>query len=293
MPNSSMLTQALVYLGRGWSVVPAHTVDPSGQCSCRHIECNSPGKHPRIRWAQYQITPATAEQGASWWSRRGWEGSNIAVVTGRVSGLVVIDIDPRHGGDESVRANPEQFRGCAHQALTGGGGTHYYYTHPLDADISNAVNLLPGVDVRGDGGYVIAPPSSHASGQHYEWEASTDWGLSLEPLSIELLGRIRNYERPFGEDKHATRSLPDVEGVLAGTVRIPDGERNDTLARFAGRYSGEGKTREETLLLVQGINTASCDPALADREVDSHRALDLDARASQDTRHPGDYGGPW
>jgi hypothetical protein len=112
--------------------------------------------------------PAGPEQVRRWWRR--WPRANLGVVTGAVSGLVVLDVDPRHGGGYSL-AICEQLHGpLAHtvESLTGGGGQHLYFTHPGTAVPCRPI--APGLDVKGDGGLVVCPPSLHVSGRRYVWE---------------------------------------------------------------------------------------------------------------------------
>jgi len=107
-----------------------------------------------------------------YWAR--WPTANIGIATGSASDLVVLDVDPRNGGEEG-RIELEARIGPlpdTPQVLTGGGGTHDYFSHP-GSTVPNRKNLggLPGVDLKGDGGYVVAPPSNHTSGCPYAWDA--------------------------------------------------------------------------------------------------------------------------
>jgi len=150
--EASIEQAALGYLDRGWSVIPAQ---PSG-------------KRPLIRWKHFQEEAADAEQVHGWWGR--WPDANVSIVTGTHSGLIVIDVDPRHRGDRSL-AELERQHGALPEtleALTGGGGRHLYFAHPGGV-IHNRAGFVPGIDVRGDGGVVVAPPSVHASGKRYVW----------------------------------------------------------------------------------------------------------------------------
>ena len=96
--QSPSLEMALAYAKRGWSVIPAHHVTADGACSCGRNNCGNPGKHPRIGWVPYQTSAADETTITQWWGR--WEQANVAIVTGAVSGLVVLDIDVSHGGDD-------------------------------------------------------------------------------------------------------------------------------------------------------------------------------------------------
>ncbi len=109
-------------------------------------------KKPLLKsWKQYQTTPATDEEIAKWWKR--WPSANIGIITGKVSGVSVLDIDTYKGGDAS--RFPKTFT-----TKTGNGGLHLYYQYAPGLTISaNAYPDMPGVDVRNDGGFVIAPYS--------------------------------------------------------------------------------------------------------------------------------------
>ena len=250
-----MLDHALAYLERGWSVIPAHEIT-DGTCSCGRSKCPGPGKHPRIAWTVYQSRRPSPEEARRWWQR--WPNANIAIVTGAVSGLVALDIDPRHGGDESVHDLGELPSGPV--ALTGGGGQHLFFAHP-GRPIANGANLLPGIDLRGDGGYVIAPPSSHHSGRQYEWETETE-GLPLPDLP-EAVTRLLNGYKP--ELAAGVEGRFSIETILAHGVA--EGQRNTTMAQLAGHYIGEGNPPWETLMFCAGINAAYFRPPLPEEEV--------------------------
>lgn len=151
------------YAEQGWSVVPV-----------------APGKkRPGLEWAGYQATRATLEQIDAWYTDL-YAQYGVGIITGAISGLVVIDVDEgpgKAGGDELAKLQlkhgdlPE-----TPTVRTGGGGRHLYFKHPgRDAD-GNPIRiktgkdvLAPGIDVRGDGGMVVAPPTVHPNGRPYEW----------------------------------------------------------------------------------------------------------------------------
>lgn len=183
------LDHALEYAARGWAVIPLHTTTGKG-CSCARLHrCTSPGKHPRT---QHGLEDGTTDgdQIRTWWGR--WPKANVGIVTGAVSGLIVLDIDADKGGFQSLddmQAENEQLDDTI-TVNTGGGGRHLYFAHP-GTPIGNRGRMRPGIDFRGDGGYVVAPPSGHQSGRQYEWAIELD---EPAPLPAWLETELRERE---------------------------------------------------------------------------------------------------
>jgi Virulence-associated protein E/Bifunctional DNA primase/polymerase, N-terminal/Primase C terminal 2 (PriCT-2) len=157
-----MLEPALAYSRMRWRIFPCHTV-VDGRCSCGKASCSSAGKHPRTKQGFREATddPRTI---TGWWTR--WPDSNIGIATG--GGLVVIDIDGPEGIDEFkalVQAN--QLPPATLSSQTGR-GAHLVFATPGDGpEVRSAAR--GHVHVRGEGGYIIAPPSRHHSGRTYQW----------------------------------------------------------------------------------------------------------------------------
>ena len=166
-----MLQAALAYAQRlSWPVFPCHWITEAGTCSCNRPDCDSPGKHP-LTGHGFKEASRDEAQIQSWWSK--WPLANIGIATGAVSGFDVLDIDPRHGGDislEDLEAQHGKLPETAEQ-ITGGGGRHILFRHVLGLKSRN--EILPGIDVKADGGYILAAPSSHISRRHYAWEESS------------------------------------------------------------------------------------------------------------------------
>jgi hypothetical protein len=239
--RSGILTKAALDYGRlGWSVIP--------------IEAR--GKRPLIRWQVYEHRRAEAKEAAEWFRR--WPDANIAVVTGAVSGLVVLDLDPRHGADDSL-ARLEQAHGPLDQTVeveTGGGGRHLYFAHPGDLQPSR-VGLAPGVDLRGDGGYVAAPPSIHASGKPYYWVRSPE----VCPLAL-LPGWLCE-----GPDEGGHRGHPLAHWRRLLNEGVTQGQRNSTLASLAGHLLWHGVDAQVATELLLTWNAVRCRPPLDAEEV--------------------------
>ena len=159
----TMQEYALWYASLGMAVVPVHSVH-NGRCSCRKASnCSTPGKHPRTRHGTADATmdPTKIKQ----WK---WETANIGIATGQASGVIVIDVDPRNGGNDSLQRLQEELGDLPPHphVKSGGGGWHLFFKSPT-------VKLrqpASGVDVKADGGFVVAPPSVHVSGTRYTWQ---------------------------------------------------------------------------------------------------------------------------
>jgi hypothetical protein len=136
-------------------------------------------------------------------------------------------------------------------SVQAGGGTHLYFSHP-GGHIKNKVDILPGVDVRADGGCVVAPGSSHHSGNNYLWEH----GMTPEKVPLPLLPDwlLKLIESP---------ALSQSEG----TLRIPEGRRNSTLTSFAGMMHRRGMTAEAIQSAAIIENRLRCNPPLDEFEV--------------------------
>jgi Bifunctional DNA primase/polymerase, N-terminal len=255
----------------GWAVFPCHTVD-HGSCSCCSRDCSSPGKHPRIGGG-FTNAATTAGEIEQWWRR--WPNANIGIRTGAASGIVVIDIDTRHGGMRSLTElmrRHDPLPADTPRVRTGSGGWHLFFRHPGSPVPNSAGRLGPGVDVRGDGGYVIAPPSRHVSGRAYRWEIGPDrlgdlpgW---LHNLAVPQRSPVRSFDEPIRVDRAVgawARSALDGERHRVATAA--DGTRNATLNRAAfslGQIVGAGVLDEYTVetALVAGAMAAG----LSERE---------------------------
>lgn len=238
-PAPVLLEWALYYASLGWHVFPLHTPD-GGRCDCRRDDCRRSGKHPRTMHGKDDATtaPATIER---WWGM--WPTANIGISC-EPSGLAVLDIDPRHGGDESFRDLQEEYPDAdfnTARSITGSGGMHYVFRAPPQGVRSGAGTFGPGLDVRGLGGYIVAPPSLHEQGNEYEWE--------VQPSEIDLL------LWPSIEPKGKGRS---DAGIIGET--IADGERDDTLTSIAGTMRRRGMSEIEILESLRVVNRRCVPP---------------------------------
>lgn len=248
------MAEYAMFLGkRGFAVFPLYTIE-DGRCSCGLPKCSSPGKHP--------LTPQGVLNAESdpraireWWAT--YEDANIGIATGDVSGIVVLDIDEKSGGEESL-ANLESRYGQLPDTwavLTGGGGVHFYFRMP-SIDVRNSAGAIgSGIDVRGNGGYVVAPPSLHRSGETYKWSPQ------LHPTKTQIA------EVPEWLLKKMT---PGGIAISRSTVlpsKIKEGERNSWMASIAGTMRRRGLCADSIYAAITIENRRRCDPPMDDREV--------------------------
>lgn len=163
------MDSALGYADRGWHVFPCWWPGLHRPCACSDPECGSPAKHPHGALVPRGLHQALADPKAirAWWSLL--PQANVAVRTGSVSSLVVLDVDGKEGQASLLALTQTHGPLRAAWAKTGSGGWHGCMAYPGSAIANSAGKLGLGLDVRGDGGYVIAPPSLHVSGQRYAW----------------------------------------------------------------------------------------------------------------------------
>jgi Bifunctional DNA primase/polymerase, N-terminal/Primase C terminal 1 (PriCT-1) len=197
----------------------------------------------------------------AWW--RSFPGACIGVATGAVSGFFVLDVDDRHDGDVLLR-RLEAAHGelpSTVEVITGGGGRHLYFRYPSGHKIGNSAGRLgDGLDVRGDGGYVIAPPSPHASGRCYDWSVdSTDKFADAPGWLLEQIAKPARQPRTGG-------AATDWRTAELGAVG--EGARNDTLCRLLGHLMARDVAVDLARQLGHAWNRQCCQPPLPDDEVD-------------------------
>jgi hypothetical protein len=226
---------AEAYAALGLPVVPMHGVRRDGGCTCpRGIRCGDPGKHPRLTdWPTTAST--TPAQVRGWWQR--WPTANVGLATGRR--FDVLDVDGPTG-EAALRTLVEAgaVPGGGPLARTGGGGWHVLLA-PTGA--GNRVGLRPGLDWRGRGGLIVAPPSVHASGRAYRWVRPLTATLPQAPAGLRRLlapPRVKPATRPpttLPTGRGAAWAAGALRAECAAVATAARGTGNQTLNRAAFR----------------------------------------------------------
>lgn len=240
--RSRMTPVALRYLDIGWSIVPCH-VPVSQGCSCGNDNCVWPGKHPRVNWREYQKRKPDRDEVIEWFENMHFD-SNIGIVTGKISNLVVVDVDD---GDFRALELPTKTL----RAESGGGGRHFYYE--CDELVQSRIGWIKGVDLKAESGFIVAPPSRHRSGQKYIWTSHR------KPL------KVGGYLFPAPDNGTSVNSKQWFEEYLDG---VEEGERSSVAARMSSRYVALGLVQRETEMLMGAWNEGN-DPPLLDQELEA------------------------
>lgn len=265
--DASPMRAALAFAAAGLPVFPLHAPDAAGRCSCGGGCGRNAGKHPRTPRG---LTDATtdADRIAAWWSA--WPDANVGLRTGANAGAWVLDIDPDKGGEEALEAL-EAAQGPLPKTWaveTGGGGLHLWFAHPSRPVPNSAGRIASGVDVRGDGGYVVAPPSRHRFGAAYRW--GDDWSPALVDLApappwLEALAAAPSQQAAGAPRAGHSRRAGEPGSA---TAPITEGTRNVTLTSLAGSMRRRGFGEAAILAALTEENRARCVPPLEPPEVE-------------------------
>lgn len=236
--SNILLDAAIDYASRGLAVFPLKPRD----------------KAPITAHGVHEAT-TNFDQINKWWKR--YPNANIGIACGKISGgLLVVDVDRKQNGVDGLdslnaweRENgelPETVR-----SITGTGGSHLLYR--IDGAGKNRVNLLDGVDIRSDGGYIVAPPSVHPNGSQYEWEYDPDEYEVAK--GDETLDKLLDYGK---KDKSENFTMPD---------KVGKGQRNDTMYKLACSLQARNLPDSVVFDSVRSANNSMCDPPLSEGEL--------------------------
>ncbi len=263
---------ALQYLSKGLSVIPL--ISPSmASKKLSEKEFIRRCKTPPMPWKEYQMRLPTEEEVSAWFEK--WPDANIGIVTGKVSGIVVFDLDSDHAVEyaENEGGFPETAK------VKTGKGYHVYAKHP-GFEIRNDVRKELDLDIRADGGYVVAPPSFHGSGRQYEWEE----GYSIfeidpadcKPWMIDYLKEVNicsakpvKKTTPKPSDNHSTASKPVTDNQYADILKkgAQQGNRNHSATKLIGHLLGKGNDPEMVWEMITQWNASKNKPPIDHSEL--------------------------
>jgi hypothetical protein len=258
-----MREAALEYAAMGWPVFPVHT-PTDGRCSCGQTSCGSIGKHPRTRRGLHDAT-IDLDVVVAWWEQ--WPDANIGIRTGIAFDALDIDVDDLA---EVGFEEPIELPGGP-TARTGGGGWHFLFA---PTGLGNRARLVAHADWRGDGGYIVAAPSLHASGQRYRWIAPA--ALDLQPAPADLLDHL--------QPRRSVAPLPPVPssakgahwsaaGLVTRLANATEGTRNDVLNWAAFRLVDDLRSgrapREAAAQAIDDLAATAAAIGLTDREIEA------------------------
>lgn len=215
-------------------------------------------KRPRL-YGWPQLASKDAGQLQAWFSTG--LPSNLGIATGEVSGVFALDEDVKENGLETM-AELERRHGALPATptqLTPSGGRHRLFRLPLGVEIQNSAGKIgPGIDIRGKGGVIVAAPSLHPDGGHYQWAGGlAPWDVPIVEAPAWLIQLIREDDKSASKPSGGRRMRP---------TQIPDGMRNSTLFREACRLRGQGFDLEQINALL-AVRNRSCEPPCDDAEV--------------------------
>ena len=275
---SNNLTAALQYLNEGYSIMPLYSPEILGRnppakftkmLKTKIVKNKADGEpltENEVRekvinnfckmsclpsWREYQKRKPTEEEVTQWFTND-YPGANIGIITGKLSNLVVVDLDTQEIADDFREKGWFDKAGV----VKSGRGYHLYFQYP-DFEVTNAVNKELKVDIRGEGGYITAPPSVHGSGIEYKWVnrsiLTQDPGESPE----KILKFIKKLTPSAGNEN------PLESSIAHG---CDDGNRHDTGIRVAGHFFGKGLNEAEVKTLMLEWNKKN-NPPLPDQDI--------------------------
>lgn len=280
--DNELLNYAVHYARLGYPIFPLHNlVKKYGVwgCSCKQgINCSSSGKHPRT-YNGFKDATTDEKKIITWWENH--PSANIGLLTGRKSGIFVLDIDIKadaeipYNGEITFEIMQEKYKCLLGEnftplprtltAISGSGCHHLYFKYNLDLTSKTSQSKIGlGLDIKSDDGYIVAPPSNHKSGNKYQWfgvntpiEDAPDW-LHYE---IQVARQPKRTEKQKSSDKTQVVSSKSYSGEV-----FQDGERNDNFHTYVSGLVNS-HTKENVLSFARRYSNERCNPPLTEREI--------------------------
>jgi len=241
--TTALLKSALLYRSIGFSVIPIKPL----------------GKKPITAWEEFQSRIASEDEIRAWWTKT--PSANIGIVTGKISGIFVVDLD-KYAPDYSEEIFNQYFPDnlICPTASTARGGQHLYFSYPENSNISIGARNVDGIDFRGEGGFVVAPPSIGENKKPYEWIINFD-RATLVPPPEAYINKASTLYKGNGDKKDECRQMSS----LSSSVFI-SGRRDQDLFHLANCLV-KGGCEPEFLNEVMNIAAKSCNPPFPENEV--------------------------
>ncbi|QQX80837.1 bifunctional DNA primase/polymerase [Shewanella sp. KX20019] len=242
---NNTLTFANQYISLGWRIFPIHGIK-NGVCTCGNKNCNSSGKHPALVRSWKEEATTDKDKIADWFDGREW--LNIGVATGKESGIIALDFDSYKDGafscDEMEIECGGYITDIACIQNTGGGGQHLLFDYPEGESIGSRLKLREGFDVKADGGYIVAAPSLHKSGKHYEWDDDENpWMKELEFLpegAVEFIKRHVDNTPEFVTEDEPDQTPDSMRRLRSALFYIPADVGRDEWINIGMALHGAG-----------------------------------------------------
>lgn len=274
--RGALIAAAEKYAAADLCVLPLHTVRDDGSCSCGKRDCSSVGKHPVAHLVPRGLKDATTDVSRLrvWWQKRDW---NVGVVPG--PGFVVLDVDPRKPGElDRITKIVDRYGDFAHTLRMATGryevdgttlrGHHYWFRLP--SGVGAIGGKVEGIEVKSTGGYVVMPPSRHASGVDYEVEHGSLSSVADAPLwLIGSAPRGAERARSAGETNDVTGETLGRRARFAieqGYVPEPDdgSTQRSLVVAIVRNFKANGNTQEAARSMLRRLfadERSSLDPA--------------------------------
>lgn len=253
--QTTLAVAASDYLSRGWSLIPLF------------------GKLPAIPWKEFQSRLPTSAEVESWFVGDERLPTGVGIVTGKRSGLVVVDCD----SSDDATFWRQRYPSSPLVVSTGGGGVHFYYAMPKDFEVRNRAGVLGRkIDVRAEGGYATAPPSLHPSGRHYAWQHFEASAVIPDFDAAWVIDLTRPARLPICEQTSKVRNA--VAYISRIHAVAGEGGHNATF-RAACKLRDAGLSKDEALAVLRNWNEINATPPWSAAELTHKICSAFDSQA--------------
>jgi len=240
------LTHALAYEELGWSVIPIR---------------DDGSKIPHVSWKEFQQTRPDREQIVRWWQK--WPTAGVGMVTGEISGVVVLDFDSQSALDEFEARFNEIPQSITQSTGRAGGAMHVFLKHPGSTVKQGHSRIITDLDVKGDGSIVLLPPTLHKSGRRYAWGDINPLDFGLDDL-LDIPGDVLEVIQASAKTASSRKESSDDRWLAdLWLFGVKEGERNDTVTKVTGKYMHLFRgDYEQVRAMMDNFNKSCCSPPM-------------------------------